>query len=107
MVSKLGENIVIRRLIFYMNLDYFLQKYIHNSINSKSGKIGVLLVYSAKQNSEDVSQLSKNICMHIAATDPKSKNIEDLDKSLVEKEKLFICEQFKSSNKPDEILKNN
>ena len=43
--------------------------------------------------------------MHIAATDPKSKNIDDLDKSLVEKERVIYSEQLKNSNKPDEILK--
>ena len=43
--------------------------------------------------------------MHIAATDPKSKNIDDLDKSLVEKERVIYSEQLNNSNKPDEILK--
>ena len=34
--------------------------------------------------------------MHIAATDPKSKNIEDLDKELVEKERLFTANSLKT-----------
>ena len=42
--------------------------------------------------------------MHIAATDPKSMNIESLDKSLVDKERSIYIEQLKSSNKPDEII---
>ena len=105
LVSKLGENIVIRRVKYVNEPGLHFQQYLHNSINVNSGKIGVLLVYSAKENSDDVSQLSKNICMHIAATDPKSKNIDDLDKSLVEKERVIYSEQLKNSNKPDEILK--
>ena len=36
------------------------------------------------------TDFSKNICMHIAATDPKSMNIESLDKNLVDKERQFI-----------------
>ena len=42
--------------------------------------------------------------MHIAATDPKSMDIESLDKNLVEKERSIYIEQLKSSNKPDEII---
>ena len=42
--------------------------------------------------------------MHIAATDPKSMNIESLDKKLVDKERSIYIEQLKSSNKPDEII---
>ena len=42
--------------------------------------------------------------MHIAATDPKSMNIEGLDKILVDKERSIYIEQLKSSNKPDDII---
>ena len=42
--------------------------------------------------------------MHIAATDPKSMNIESLDNNLVDKERSIYIEQLKSSNKPDEII---
>ena len=43
--------------------------------------------------------------MHIAATDPKSLTIDNLDKELVDKERLIYSEQLKSSGKPPEILK--
>ncbi len=42
--------------------------------------------------------------MHIAATDPKSMNIESLDRDLVDNERSIYIEQLKSSNKPDEII---
>ena len=51
-----------------------------------------------------VDNFSKNICMHIAATDPKSKNVDDLDKTLVDKERIIYYEQLKSSNKPKDII---
>jgi len=80
------------------------QKYLHNSINEKSGKIGVLLIYSNNNDSIHTNDFSKNICMHIAATDPKAKDIDSLDKILVDKEKLIYTEQLKSSNKPNDIV---
>ena len=104
-ISKLGENIVVRRLFFTGNDNSYLQKYLHNAINSNSGKIGVLLSFDVNENSEIVEEFTKNICMHIAATDPKSINIEDLDKELVEKERSIYLDQLKSSGKPEDILK--
>ena len=37
--------------------------------------------FKSNRKTEDVTDFSKNICMHIAATDPKSINIESLDKN--------------------------
>ena len=42
--------------------------------------------------------------MHIAATEPKSIDIEKLDKKIVEKEKAIYEEQLKSSGKPQDII---
>ena len=72
LIAKLGENIVIKRFIKLSNKNEKYQKYLHNSINENSGKIGVLLSYECDENNEKVSDLSKNLCMQIAATTPKS-----------------------------------
>ena len=48
--------------------------------------------------------LGKNICMHIAASKPLSKKIEELDKKLIEKEKEIQTESIKSTGKPDSIV---
>lgn len=103
-ISKLGENIVIKRIKIFKKENYLLQKYLHNSINDNSGKIGVLLSLQADEKNDLVDNFSKNICMHIAATDPKSKNVDDLDKTLVDKERIIYYEQLKSSNKPKDII---
>ena len=42
--------------------------------------------------------------MHIAALEPKSVDIDSLDKSLVSKEKDIYKDQLKSSDKPDTIV---
>ena len=104
LISKLGENIVIRKLKYINEKSESLEKYLHNSINLNSGKIGVLLSFKSNQKNEDVSNFSKNICMHIAATDPKSIGIESLDKNLVDKERSIYFEQLKSSDKPNDII---
>ena len=104
LIAKLGENIVIKRFIKLSNKTENYQKYLHNSINQDSGKIGVLLSYKCDENNEKVSELSKNLCMQIAATTPKSIDRESLDPKLVKNEELIFREQLNNSKKPDEII---
>jgi len=103
-ISKLGENIIIKRMQKFEDKEFSYQRYLHNSVDEHSGKIGVLLTYKCSKTSENIKEFSKNLCMHIAATDPKSLSEELLDKNLVEKERSIYSEQLKNSNKPDEII---
>ena len=104
LISKLGENIVIKRLKTVNDPNLKLQKYLHNSVSENSGKLGVLLSFSVKEENVNVIELSKQICMHIAATEPKSIDIDSLDDSLVSKEKNIYKDQLKSSEKSDNIV---
>ena len=104
LISKLGENIVIKKLKLVNEPKLKLQKYLHNSVSENSGKLGVLLSFSAREINNDVNDISKQICMHIAATEPKSIDIDSLDKSLISKEKDIYKDQLKSSGKPDDIV---
>lgn len=98
-VGKIGENIVLRRSTFLSGNIY---SYIHNSVTDGMGKIGVL-VNLGSENSK-LSEIGKNLCMHIAALNPKSIAENDLDISLIESEKEIIMQQLKDSGKPDNIL---
>ena len=103
-ISKLGENIVIKKLNYEFHEGNFFQKYLHNAISDNSGKIGVLLSFSAKSFNENVEFFSKQLCMHIAASDPISVEIEGLDQEIINKERAIFFEQLKSSGKPEDIL---
>ena len=104
LISKLGENIVIKKLKLVNDPKLRLQKYLHNSVSENSGKLGVLLSFSVREINNDVNDISKQLCMHIAATEPKSIDIDSLDKSLISKEKDIYKDQLKSSGKPDDIV---
>ena len=103
-IAKLGENIVIKRLNYISEPGLFYQKYLHNAISPNSGKIGVLLSFSVENNGKDVESFSKQLCMHIAAADPLSMDIESLSPDVVEKERVIFSEQVKSSGKPENII---
>jgi len=99
-IGVIGENIVFKRSSFIKGKTY---NYIHNSLGDNLGKIGVLL--DIKSDPEiDLTSLGKNICMHIAATGPKSLNESSLDPDVIETEKNIIKEQLKESGKPDDIV---
>ncbi len=103
-IAKLGENIVIKRLSYISEPGLFYQKYLHNAISPNSGKIGVLLSFSVEDNGKDVESFTKQLCMHIAAADPLSMDIESLSPDVVEKERVIFSEQVKSSGKPENII---
>ncbi len=97
-IAKIGENIVFKRS------DYVSGKaftYTHNKITDGLGKIGVILKFSHDEVSEEIG---KSICMHIAASSPKSLSEDDLDQNLIEDEKNILTEQLKDTGKSDDIV---
>ena len=105
-IAKIGENIVLRRLNFINNeyLDSHFYSYTHNSYRSNIGKICVVLNAKVDNNDENSKQLGKNLCMHIAASKPLALDVNNLDLSLIKKEKDIQMATIKSSGKPDKII---
>ena len=71
-----------------------------------NGKIGVMVEVSCETDfvarGEDFKGLVKNLCMHIAASDPIAVSPEDVRPEVVEKEKEIYRAQTK--NKPPEVI---
>ena len=78
--------------------------YTHNAYKKNIGKICVALKVEIDNLTEISSQFGKNLCMHIAALKPLSIDIENLDKSLIKKEKEIQLETVKASGKADDIV---
>jgi len=80
-----------------------IQSYVH-----MGGKIGVLVEancetdFSAK--TEDFTNFSKNLAMHIAATNPIAISPEDLPSEIVEREKEIYSHQALQSGKPEKVV---
>ncbi|WP_343153909.1 translation elongation factor Ts [Buchnera aphidicola (Mindarus keteleerifoliae)] len=91
-ISKLGENINIRRLKFLMGNNII--SYIHHC-----EKIGVLLVIDSKND-----LFSKNLAMHIAASKPRYLNSNIIPEKIINREKNIILNSLKNSNKSDKII---
>ena len=71
------------------------------------GKIGVLVELNCETDfvakTDDFIGLAKDLAMHIAAASPLAVSPDDLDSSIVEREKAIFLEQVKEEGKPDHI----
>jgi len=102
-IATIGENMNIRRLEFLDVNEGGLFSYIYNSVSEGLGRMGVLVALESKADVKFLSTIGKQISMHIAATSPKSLDINDLDKTFVERERQVLIDQALASGKPKEI----
>lgn len=93
MISKIGENIQVRRFEI-MNADQgVFGSYLHGS------RIGVLL---EMENGNE--GLIKDVAMHIAASRPICVTEDQVPAETLEKEREILIAQAKDSGKPDHII---
>ena len=102
-IATIGENMNIRRIEYIEVSEGVLVSYVHNKVSEDLGKLGVIVAIESKANKDKLLEVGKQIAMHIAATSPKSLNIDDLDKNLVDREKEVLIDQAVSSGKPKDI----
>ena len=104
-ISKIGENIILNKIQIIQNKDNdLISEYIHNNYRKNIGKIAVVLKTKVNKIDEEVKQLGKNLCMHIAASKPLALDIENLDPELIKKEEAVQLETIRSSGKPENII---
>ena len=92
--EKKGERTAKEGLVF---------SYIHHG-----GRLGVLLELNCETDfvakTDGFSDLANNISMQIAATNPLSISRNEIDQSVLDKEKEIFADQAKESGKPDNII---
>ena len=93
LVMKLGENITIRRFERYATTTGKLSSYLHGS------KIGVLLDFTGGDEA-----LGRDICMHIAASKPKSIDASGVNPEEVATERRIAIEKAREGGKPEAML---
>ena len=102
-IATIGENMNLRRVEFLDVSEGILVSYVHNNVSDGLGRLGVLVALESKAKNNDLLETGKQIAMHIAATSPKSLNIEDLNPDIVERERQVLIDQAMASGKPKEI----
>jgi elongation factor Ts len=92
LVSKIGENIQVRRFNS-LSTDGVIGFYRHGD------RIGTMV--NIKGGDEE---LARDLAMHVAASRPQAVSAEDLPQELLDKEREIVATQAKDSGKPDNII---
>jgi elongation factor Ts len=96
-IATIGENLSLRR-IAKISGDQVVS-YVHNAAADGMGAIAVLV--ALKGNNEE---FGRQVAMHIAAANPQALNTDDLDPSIIEREKSVLTEQARESGKPEQVI---
>jgi elongation factor Ts len=104
LIAKIGENMSFRRAVALSVSDGVVARYVHNAVAPDLGRIGVLVALDSTGDVEKLAELGRKIAMHVAATSPLALRVEDLDQSVVAKERDVFSEQARASGKPDNII---
>ncbi|MEM9585525.1 MAG: translation elongation factor Ts [Pseudomonadota bacterium] len=96
-VATIGENMSVRRMARMVGTS--VVSYVHNAAAPGMGKIGVLVALSG-----DNEAFGKQVAMHVAAVNPASLSEDDLDPSVVEKEKQVQMDIARESGKPETVI---
>lgn len=104
MVGQIGENMSLRRAAGISVDEGAVAAYVHGQATEGAGKIGVIVGLKSSGDKSKLKALGKQIAMHIAAARPLSARIEELDPSVLEREKAVLADQARASGKPENII---
>lgn len=99
LISKLGENMSVRRFEKFTIENGVVQSYIHGG-----GRIGVLVELSCDKQDDVLSKIAKDIAMQIAAANPLFLDNTCVDNETLEKEKEIYRVQALNEGKPEKIV---
>ena len=105
LISKIGEKITIGKTKTIHNADGVNNHYLHTVVKDNVAKLAVLVSLNTKDNSETVKIFSKQLSMHIAASNPLALESSSIEQSVIDKEQELVTEELKNLGKPDDIAK--
>ncbi len=105
LISKIGEKITIGKVKTFNNSEGINNHYLHTVVKENVAKLAVMVSLNTKDNSDTVKTFSKQLSMHIAASNPLALDIRSIDQSIIDKEQELVEEELKNSGKPEEIVK--
>ena len=105
LIAKIGEKITIGKAKTIENSEGINNHYLHTVVKDNVAKLAVMVSLDTKDNSETVKNFSKQLSMHIAASNPLALESSSIDQDIIDKEQELVTEELKNSGKPDDIAK--
>ena len=105
LIAKIGEKITIGKAKTLENIDGLNNHYLHTVVKDNVAKLAVMVSLDTKDNSDTVKNFSKQLSMHIAASNPLALDSSSIDQAIINKEQELVTEELKNSGKPEDIAK--
>jgi elongation factor Ts len=104
LIATIGENMSLRRARVLSVDPGVVATYVHNQLTPGLGKIGVLVALESSAPADRLTALGKQLAMHVAAANPQSVSVADLDPKAIERERNILVEQARASGRPENII---
>ena len=105
LIAKIGEKITIGKAKTIENTSGLNNHYLHTVVKDNVAKLAVMVSLDTKNNSDIVKTFSKQLSMHIAASNPIALESSSIDQAIIDKEQELVTEELKNSGKPEDIAK--
>jgi elongation factor Ts len=103
-ISKVGENMTLRRAAALLVGKGVVASYVHNSVSDGLGRIGVIVALESDGHVDELKTLGRMLAMHVASANPQAIDSTGLDVAIVEREKNVLAEKFKAQGKPAAVI---
>ncbi|MFO1083700.1 MAG: translation elongation factor Ts [Reyranellaceae bacterium] len=104
LIATIGENMSLRRAAALSVSDGVVAGYMHNSVAPDLGKIGVLVALESTGDKTKLAAIAKQLAMHVAAANPQSLTVADLDAAAIERERAVLAEKAGQTGKTADII---
>jgi len=105
LIAKIGEKITIGKSKTIENSSGINSHYLHTVVKDNVAKLAVLVALDTSDKSDTVKLFSKQLSMHIAASNPLALESNLIEQTVIDKEQELVAEELKNSGKPEEIAK--
>lgn len=106
-IASIGENLTFSRASFLSVKSGVVASYVHSSLASGLGRIGILIGMEwvdAEGDSAALAELGKRIAMHIVAAKPDYVHRDEISAEVADRERAIHAEQASASGKPENVI---
>jgi elongation factor Ts len=103
-IATIGENMSLRRATSLEVGKGVVSSYVHGAVIDGAGKMGVLVALESTGKTDELSQLGRQLAMHVAATNPLALDSAGLDPETVKREKDVLADKYRQQGKPENVI---
>ena len=104
LIATIGENMSLRRAGMLSVSDGVVAAYMHNAVAPISARSACWWRSNRPATRPSSTALAKQLAMHVAAANPQSLTVADLDQAAIERERGVLAEKAGQSGKAADII---